>query len=394
MIYKKFKDKELSWLGMGVMRMPTTEPGGPIDEEKAVKLIDHAYNNGVNYFDTSYFYHGGDSERFIGKALSRYPRDSWYLADKMPGNMMTYADGKLSLNGFGMDSWEISGAADVFDYQLNKCGVDYFDFYLLHNVSETTYGIYTNEELAIVDYLIDQKRAGRIKHLGFSAHGRAETIESFLKYLESKGFLDYVEFFMIQLNYLDWTLQGADRKYELLTKYNMPVFVMEPTRGGKLCNLKDAADNLLKSSRPSDSQASWAFRYLQSLDNVALVLSGMTTMEQLEENIEIFDTKNPITSEEKTLLDKVVETIAELAPCTACRYCVDICPKGLDIPLLLSMYNEAAYEVSWTIRSAINALDANKTPADCITCGLCNPLCPQEINIPSALKKFDKLLAV
>ena len=393
MIYKKFKDKELSWLGMGVMRMPTTEPGGPIDEKKAKELIDHAYNNGINYFDTSYFYHGGDSERFIGEALRQYPRESWYLADKMPGNLMTYADGKLSLNGFGMASWEVSGASDVFEYQLNKCGVDYFDFYLLHNLAETTYGIYTNEELAIVEYLIGQKKAGRIKHLGFSSHGRTETIENFLKFLKSKNFLDDVEFCMIQLNYLDWTLQGAGRKYELLTKYNIPVFVMEPTRGGKLCNLKDEAGSLLKNCRP-DSQAAWAFRYLQSLDNVALILSGMSSMEQLEENIKIFSTKNPITSEEKAVLDQVVETIAELAPCTACRYCVDICPKGLDIPVLLSMYNEAAYEVSWTVRSAINALDAGKAPADCIACGMCNPLCPQEINIPSALEKFDKLLAV
>jgi len=394
MIYKTFKDAKISWLGMGGMRLPKT-PDGVIDEQQAKELIEHAYKSGVNYYDTAYFYHGGDSERFLGETLKQFPRESWYLADKMPGNMMRFDEnGKLRVDGMNMPAKDISGPGDIFDLQLEKCGVDYFDFYLLHNVSENTYGVYTDERLAIAEYLVEQKKAGRIKHLGFSAHGRAETIESYFKYLDKLGILSYFEFVMIQLNYLDWTLQEAGKKHEVITRYGLPVFVMEPVRGGKLCNLDGEAAELLKAARPDYVQSEWAFRYLQSLDNIPVIISGMSNMEQLKENLTFFEKESPLTDKDMAVIEQVVGSVTELAPCTACRYCVDVCPKGLDIPKLLSMYNEAGFEVSWTIRSTLNTMEKDKWPEACIACGLCNPLCPQNIDIHEALKKFSGLLEV
>ena len=395
MIYKKFKDLELSWLGLGAMRLPATEPGygAPIDYAKATELIEYAYEHGVNYFDTSYFYHNGDSEVFIGKALSKYPRDGWYLASKMPGNMLKYVDEKLEVGGFNLDSKTFASPTEIFEYQLEKCGVDYFDFYLLHNVSETTYGIYTSEEIGIVDCLLKEKAKGRIRHLGFSSHGRVDTIAKFLGYLKAKNCKDF-EFAMIQLNYLDWTLQEAGKKYDLLTKNGLAVLAMEPMRGGKLANLGTDVDNILKILRPNDSQAAWAFRYLQSLNNLPVILSGMSTLEQLKENLSLFGKFDPLTTAESELLQQAAETITERAPCTACRYCMEACPQGLDIPMLLTMYNEASFEIAWMLRAALGALKEEEKPSACISCGQCNPLCPQNIDIPETLKKFDELITI
>jgi len=246
MIYKQFKDLRLSWLGMGAMRLPAIGQGygSPIDHEKAVELIEYAYEHGVNYYDTAYFYHGGESERFIGKVLTRFPRDSWYLASKMPGSLMRFHDGKLEVGGFNMDSKIFSSPVDVFEFQLERCSVDFFDFYLLHNVSESTFDLYTNEKLSIINCLMEQKAKGRIRHLGFSSHGRPDTIANFLKYLDARNCDDF-EFAMIQLNYLDWELQEAGKKYDIITKHGLSVFVMEPMRGGKLANL-DSVDMSIK----------------------------------------------------------------------------------------------------------------------------------------------------
>jgi len=268
-IYRQFQDKKLSWLGFGCMRLPMAEDK-TIDEQKAMDMVDRAYKNGVNYFDTAYFYHSGNSQRFLAKALNRYPRDTWFLGSKLPGNMMSVDEKGIHVDvkGFGMENKTFANIAEVFEYQLKECGVDYFDFYMLHNIAEGTYSLYTDEKLGFVDYLLEQKKAGRIKHLGFSAHGRPETIESFLKWRNC------FEFALLQLNYLDWDLQEAGKKYEILTKYGVPVFVMEPVRGGKLANPDEKVLAILKSARPDDTAASWAFRYLQSLPNVACVVSG------------------------------------------------------------------------------------------------------------------------
>jgi uncharacterized protein len=382
MLYKQFQNLNISQLGMGNMRLPTIGNRGPIDEEKAREIIEYAYENGINYFDTAYRYHEGQSETFVGKVLKQYPRESWYLASKMPGHMMQYKDGKLEFTGY-LSSLKRNSPAEIFEEQLERCGVDYFDFYLLHNLCETSYDFYTDEDLAVVEYLLEQKKAGRIRHLGFSAHGRPETIEKFLNWK------DCFEFAQIQLNYMDWSLQDAGKKYEVLTKHGIPVIVMEPCRGGRLASLNDKANSILKNARPDDSIASWAFRFLQSLPNVQVVLSGMTTMEQLKENIGIFSQFDPTTEEEKELLQEAVSTMVNLVPCTACRYCCDGCPQGLEIPKLISMYNESTFDNPWILKFTLDAMKESELPAACLSCGACTQLCPQGIDIPEIMKKFD-----
>lgn len=243
MIYKQFQDLQLSTLGMGNMRLPIAGQKGPIDREKAREIIAYAYQNGVNYFDTAYRYHDGESEEVVGEALKAFPRDTWYLATKMPGHMMNFQNGKLGFQGY-LAGLEISSPAAIFEEQLKKCGVEYFDFYLLHNLNETSYDLYTNEDLGMVEYLLEEKKAGRIRHLGFSTHARPETIERFLNRY------DCFEFAQIQLNYLDWTLQDAKRKYEILVEHNLPVIVMEPCRGGRLTNLDPQTTAMLKEALP------------------------------------------------------------------------------------------------------------------------------------------------
>lgn len=385
MIYKPFQELNLSTLGLGNMRLPTTEERGPIDDKKARALIETAYEHGVNYFDTAYRYHNGESEPFVGKVLNQYPRDSWYLATKMPGHMMRYNNGKIEPVGY-LSGSAIASVSEIFEDQLERCAVGYFDFYLLHNLCETSFDFYTDEELRVVDYLLDQKKAGRIRHLGFSAHGRAETIEKFL------NMYDCFEFAQIQLNYLDWTLQDAGRKYEVLTKYGIPVIVMEPCRGGRLADLGERANTMLKEQRPNDSIASWAFRFLQSLKNVQVVLSGMTTIEQLTENIETFSRHDPVTDAEKALLSKAASELLDAVPCTACRYCTEDCPKKLDIPKLISMYNESRFENPFTLNFTLGAMKGEELPGACAGCGACARLCPQGINIPDVMKRFAGVL--
>ena len=388
MIYKEFKNLKLPALGYGGMRLPEDEKTGKIDQAKVDTLVEYAMANGVNYYDTAFFYHAGESESALGKALFKYPRESWYLANKFPGNFVEYKDGKLFMDvtSMGMENRTYSSAKEVFEHQLNNCGVEYFDFYMLHNLTETTYDLYTNEELGIVDYLLSEQKAGRIKHFGFSAHGRYETIDKFLeKY-------DCLEYGMLQLNYLDWTLQEANKKYEVLSKHNVPVFVMEPVRGGLLAAPGKDAETLLKAARPNDTPASWAFRFIQSLPNVYVTISGMTTMEQLKENVETHKEADLMPESEKKILEQIVDGMASFVPCTSCRYCCGICPKKLDIPMLIATYNEADHGMSWYVEDVMSSLTDDEKPQACIACGVCNPLCPQDIDIPDVLTKFSKLL--
>lgn len=387
MIYKKFKDKKLSTLGLGCMRLPQVGEGhgAVIDEKKATEMIEYAYRNGINYFDTAYGYHGGESERLVGKVLNQFPRDTWYLTTKMPGHMMTYKDGKLDFMGY-MSGSKIESIQQIFEEQIEKCGVDYFDFYLLHNVCESSYDFYTNEELGVIDYLLGQKKAGRIKHLGLSAHGRAETIAKFL------STYDCFEFAMIQINYLDWVLQDAKSKYEVITKHGIPVLAMESCRGGALASLNPDAEAILKKARPNDPVVHWAFRFLQSLPNMQVVLSGMSSMEQLKDNIALFSKSDPVTEEEKALLMDVVHAMADIVPCTACRYCCDDCPQELDIPKLISLYNEANYAPSFSLSLILRAMTEDELPSACISCGNCAQMCPQEIDIPGVMQKFADIL--
>ena len=372
MEYIEFQGKKISMLGYGAMRLPTLGNDDQIDYEEAERLFDRAMEAGINYFDTAYPYHGGNSEIVTGKLLKKYPRESYYLATKYPGHQV-------------LDSYD---PAVIFEHQLEKCQVDYFDFYLLHNVSETSIDVFLDERWGIIDYLVEQKRLGRIKHLGFSTHGLPENLAEFL---EAAG--DKMEFCQIQLNYLDWTLQRAKEKCDLLKKYNIPVWVMEPVRGGKLVDkLPTAAKERLKELRPQESVASWCFRWLMTLPNIGVILSGMTTMEQLEDNIRTFSEGSSLTAAEVDELYRIAESLKNNVPCTACRYCTDVCPKGLNIPMLIEVYNDLRYAPGVNSASKIEFMPEDKQPTACISCGRCVKMCPQHIDIPKTLIDFSNLL--
>ncbi len=372
MQFNDFKGLSLSRLGFGAMRLPTKEDGS-IDQAALEEMVAYAMDHGVNYFDTAYPYHGGNSEIALGRALRKYPRESWYLANKYPGHQIS-------------QSYD---PAAVFEDQLKKCGVDYFDFYLLHNVYENSMSTYTDSRWGIIDYFKEQVKNGRVKHLGFSSHARPDTLEKFLDYAG-----DDMEFCQIQLNYLDWTLQDAQAKYDLLTRRNIPVWVMEPVRGGKLAQLNEEDTAKLRALRPEDSAAAWAFRWLSNLPNVKVVLSGMSNMAQMEDNVKTFSSGAPQTAEEAALLMKLAESLKNALPCTRCRYCCDGCPQGLDIPMLIHAYNDVKYTGGGTtVSMQFDALPQDKRPEACIKCGACAAICPQNIDIPGALEELTDILS-
>ena len=372
MIYKQFQELKLSALGFGAMRLPVLEgKDDQIDEQAAFDMVDYAMAHGINYYDTAFGYHGGNSELVMGRALARYPRESFYLATKFPG---------YDLSNMGK-------VREIFEKQLEKCRVDYFDFYLFHNVCELNIEQYLdNEKNGIFDYLVEQKRNGRIRHLGFSAHGSYQVMERFLKAYGSE-----MEFCQIQLNYLDWKFQNADKKVELLSRYNLPVWVMEPLRGGRLVHLSEENEAKLKALRPEIPAHAWAFRFLQSLPEVAVVLSGMSNMEQLQDNIAIFDREEPLSDRERQVLDAVAEEMLShnLLPCTACHYCVSHCPQQLDIPDLLEMYNEFNFTGgSFIALMKLASMSQDKRPESCVGCQSCEAVCPQQIRISQAMADF------
>lgn len=374
MVYKEFQDKKLSALGFGAMRLPVSDsiPGTPIDEEKTEEMVDFALRHGVNYFDTAYGYHDGTSEVVMGKVLGKYPRDSYYLATKFPGYDLS-----------NMDKVDT-----IFEEQLGKCGMEYFDFYLLHNIYEKNIDPYLDPKYGIMDYLLKQKENGRIRHLGFSAHGRYDTMKRFL---EAYG--DKMEFCQIQLNYLDWKLQDAKAKVELLNEYHIPIWVMEPLRGGKLAELSAENEAKLHALRPEEAVPAWAFRFLQSIPGVTMVLSGMSNRDQLEKNIATFAEDRPLNEEEMAAILEAADSMLDVLPCTACRYCVSHCPKGLDIPTLLSLYNETRFVNGLITHMAVDALDEEKRPDACAGCHSCEAVCPQQIEIAGAMKDFVRKLA-
>ena len=375
MLYHDFQDLSLSALGLGAMRLPVLEgEDSKVNQPAVEEMVDYAIKQGVNYFDTAWGYHDGNSEPALGKALSRYPRDRFYLADKFPGYDLS-----------NMDKVE-----EIFEAQLQRCGVEYFDFYLFHNVCEMNIDAYLNPDYHIFDYLVAQKKAGRIKHLGFSAHGSREVMERFLKAYGSE-----MEFCQIQLNYLDWDFQDAKGKVELLKEYHLPVWVMEPLRGGKLANLEPKYQEKLKALRPQETIPAWAFRFLQSLPEVTMVLSGMSTLNQLKENVATFGEDKPLNrTEMDTLLAMAKEMVQKIAlPCTACHYCVSHCPQGLDIPSLLALYNDHCFtDGGFIAPMALMAVPENKQPSACIGCRSCEAVCPQQIKISEAMADFAEKL--
>ena len=326
MIYKDFQNLRLPMLGFGSMRLPLLPGGGDggVDEAAAAEMVALAMERGANYFDTAYGYHNGNSERVMGRVLSRYPRESWLLASKFPG---------YDVSNIRPDRVEA-----IFEEQLEKCGVDYFDFYLFHNVYERNVGPYLDPANRVLEYLLRQKEAGRIRHLGFSAHGSLAVIQRFLD-----AYGEYMEFGQLQLNYLDWDFQGARAKAEELNRRHIPIWVMEPLRA----------------------------------------------------NLDTFEADRPLSEAEKAvLLDVAAGMVREqVLPCTACRYCVDHCPRHLDIPGLLALYNEHTFTGGGFIAPmAVEALPEEKRPAACIGCRSCEAVCPQQLKISEALADFARKL--
>ncbi len=376
MIYRDFQGMKLSALGFGAMRLPVLDgDDSRIDEAAALRMVDTAMQNGVNYYDTAWGYHGENSELVMGKALARYPRDSFYVATKFPG--------------YDASNW--GKVKEIFPKQLEKLGVDYFDFYLFHNVCEMNIDAYLDDEkYGIYSYLIEQKKQGRIRHLGFSCHGELDVLKRFLD-----AYGKDMEFCQLQLNYLDWTFQHGKEKVELLRQWGIPVWVMEPLRGGKLAKLQPEHETALKALRPDEEIPAWAFRFLQSIPSVTVILSGMSNQEQLEKNLQTFAEDKPLSEMEMKTLTDISARMLSLGtvPCTACHYCVSHCPQGLNIPYLLSLYNEHAYTGGGFIAPmALSALPADKQPQACLQCRSCEQVCPQQIRISEVLADFSAKL--
>ena len=376
MIYKTFHDLRLSALGMGCMRLPTVKDDDKQPDPAAVKeMVKTAFEAGVNYFDTAWGYHGGNSEIVMGETLKDYPRGSFYLATKFPG---------YDLSNMGKTE-------EIFERQLQKLQTDYFDFYLIHNVCEMNIDAYLDPAYGTRDYLLAQKKNGRIRHLGFSAHGSIAVMERFLEVYGGD-----MEFCQIQLNYVDYKFQDAKGKMALLEKWDIPVWVMEPVRGGKLSKLHPDYEARLRALRPDESVTAWAFRFLQTLPQPVVTLSGMSSMEQLKDNLATYREEKPLNDKEmQTLLDIAEQMMSRgTVPCTACRYCTAYCPMELDIPELLRLYNEHAFSGGGFIAPmTLSAYPENKKPSACIGCRSCEAVCPQGIGISETMADFVRRLA-
>ena len=377
MLYKDFQGMKLSALGFGCMRLPVVDGNDTaVDKAAAAELVEYAMKNGVNYYDTAWGYHGGTSEGVMGEILSKYPRESFYLASKFPG----------------YDRRNLPKVEEIFEKQLERCQVDYFDFYLLHNVWEMNVDAYLDDSTyGVVSYLKKQKETGRIRHLGFSAHGSVEVMRRFLEAYGAD-----MEFCQIQLNYLDWSFQDAKGKVELLREYQLPVWVMEPLRGGRRAELAPEDAAKLKELRPDEDIPAWAFRFLQGIEGVTMVLSGMTTFQALQNNIRTFEADRPLSAQELDVLMGIAGSMIRrtAVPCTACRYCTNHCPMHLDIPYLLKLYNEHVVSEGSGFIAPMTLLSVpdEKKPSACLGCRSCEAVCPQGIKISEVLADFvDKL---
>ena len=375
MIYRTFQDKQLSALGFGAMRLPVIGgDDGAIDKAQTFNMVDQAMKAGINYYDTAFGYHNGNSELVLGEALENYPRESYYLATKFPG----------------YDLSNMPKVKEIFERQLEKTGKDYFDFYLFHNVCEMNVDAYLDPKYGIFEYLMEQKKNGRIRHLGFSCHGELEVLR---KFLDAYG--DHMEFCQLQLNYFDWIFQHAKEKVALLEEKGIPVWVMEPLRGGSLARLSDSYEKELKALRPDEEIAAWAFRFLLGIKGVTMILSGMSNEEQLQHNLNTFAEEKPLKQEELDTLMSIADRMLsrKSVPCTACHYCVSHCPQGLDIPRLIELYNEHVLTTEdgsfgFIAPMALAALPEEKKPSACLHCRSCEQVCPQQIKISEVMEEF------
>ncbi len=370
MLYRDFKGEKLSMLGLGMMRLPLKSGTDEIDEAHTDKMIAYAIEQGINYFDTAWGYHDGQSEIVAGKLLSKYPREIYKLASKFPG----------------YDLGNMPKVKEIFEQQLEKCRTEYFDFYLFHNVCEMNIDAYLDKKYGIYDYLIAQRDAGRIKHLGLSVHGSIDVLKRFLDRYGKD-----MEFCQIQLNWLDWDFQDAKKKVALLGKIGIPVWVMEPVRGGKLANLPEKYENRLKAMRGDETMPGFAFRFIQSIPEVYVTLSGMSNFEQLKANVKTFCESKPLDPKEwDELMDIAKEmTSAKSLPCTSCRYCTSHCPKGINIPEIIKLYNEHVFsDGGFLAPMALGAIAEDKRPSACIGCKSCEAVCPQQLKISDMMKDF------
>ena len=362
-------EKEISRLGYGGMRFPKN--GDEVDVDAAVQLLRKAYEMGINYFDTAMVYHKGESEKIFGKAFEPYPRDSYLIADKM-------------------SIWLCSDEEDMkarFYNQLKTLKTDYIDFYLVHSLNRNHYK--KVKDLHCVEFLQQMKQEGKIKHLGFSFH---DTYQVFTQILN-----DYTwDFVQIQLNYLDWHNQGAEQLYRELERRNLPVMVMEPVRGGYLATIDSERAKPFLELEPQRSIASWAIRWVESLPQVAVVLSGMSDLQQLEDNVATMTHFEPMNEQELAAIDRVVEEIRKVneIPCTGCRYCMD-CPMGVDIPEIFSIYSQ--YKIFGKEKAFVQdyeeVVEHGNGAEHCVRCMACTTKCPQMIAIPDKLEMIAKLYA-
>ncbi|WP_343209350.1 aldo/keto reductase [Anaerolentibacter hominis] len=359
-------------LGFGLMRLPLKEADNKasIDQEQFNQMVDYYMAHGFTYFDTAYPYHLGTSEEAARKAIvERYPRDAYTLTDKMP-------------------TFSVTSSEDyprIFDEQLKRCGVDYFDYYLLHNLGEKNYK--DTLKYGGFEFMKQLKAEGKVKHIGFSYHDNARLLEQILT---DHPEMEYVQ---LQINYIDWESESIESRkcYETAVRFGKPVIVMEPVKGGSLANVPERVEKLFRTAHPDMSPASWAVRYAASLDNVFVVLSGMSSLEQLKDNVGYMEEFQPLNEAENSILDQAVEIIngSIVVPCTACRYCVEGCPQEIPIPEFFSLYNN---QYQFGHLPAHNSYYLNLTQnkgkaSDCIACRQCEGHCPQHIGIVEALTR-------
>ena len=359
----------VSRLGFGCMRFPTT-PDGAIDEPRAAAMLRRAYDAGVNYFDTAYFYHNHTSEAFLGRALKAFPRESFYLATKLPMSVI--------------DS--LQKAKEIFEGQFVSLQTDYFDFYLLHALNGQRFD--QAVEQGIVDFLVEQQRAGRIRHLGFSFH---DSYEAFERILTARDW----DFCQIQLNYMDVDTQAGMKGYALAERLGVPMIVMEPVKGGALAALSDDVAAPLRAARPEKSIASWAMRWVGSLPNCRIILSGMSDEAQVEDNLATFGSFEPLSESEQALIVQTREALRAkvFVGCTSCRYCMP-CPFGVDIPGNFRMMNEyAMYGLESRLEGDWRFMDGPERADNCRRCGKCEQACPLALPIRARLADIAARMA-
>lgn len=366
-------------LAFGMMRLPVIDENddSSVDFEQVNKMADLFIDKGFTFFDTAFPYHMGNSEIAFRKAVvERYPKESYVIADKLPLFLITSED----------------QLEPIFSKQLERTGVECFDYYLLHNVSGFSEpGFLDVDSFAFAN---KKKEEGKIKHLGMSTHGNAEYLDTLLTMHPE------MEFVLLQINYLDWESEGVESRkcYEVACKHNKPVLVMEPLKGGFLADVPPEAEKLMKDYNPDASVISWALRFVASLDNVCMILTGASSLKQLEENIEDFENFTPLNDEEYKIIDEVREIINSniTVECTKCKYCLDACPEDINIPKIFDLYNaEKINDIGdWTpVGNAY--VNYSKIPgaglaSDCTECGMCVEECPQHIDIPEVMKDVVK----